>query len=116
MSYTTMSTSDMLDEFDSLLARSNRALSMNYNAEVAEVIREAFKTLQGSHPDVLARISSVIESTRGDDSEIQTVEATFRDAAKALMPTDRGAAQTLFTVAETLAEISQYWGLPRDLP
>jgi hypothetical protein len=87
---------------------------MDHRAEVTEVIHEAFKSLQGSHPEVLARISSAIELARGQDSEIQNVEAAFREAAIALVPTDKGAAKTLFTVAETLAEISQYWGLPRD--
>jgi len=74
-------------------------------AEFTKVIREAFNELQGSHPDVIARISSAIESAHGHDSEIQTAEITFRDAAKALVPTDKGAAQTLFKAAETLAEI-----------
>jgi len=88
---------------------------MEYDSEVIEVIREAFVALQGSHPEVLARISAAIEIARGHDSELQEIEAVFRDAAKALVPSDKAAAQTLFKVAETLAEISTYWGVPRDL-
>jgi hypothetical protein len=85
-------------------------------AEFTAAIREAFSELQGSHPDVLARISSAMESARGHDSEIQTVEVTFRDAAKALVATDKGVAQTLFKAAETLAEIANYWGSPKGVP
>jgi hypothetical protein len=81
-------------------------------AEITEVIRAAFNELQGLHPEVLSRISSAIESARGHDSEIQEIEVAFRDAAKSLVPTHKSAAQTLFQVAETLAEIANYWGLP----
>lgn len=87
---------------------------MNESEEVTKVIREAFAALQTSHPEVLARISSAIDAARGRDSNASSIEAAFRDAAKALVLTDPGAAQTLFTVAETLAEISTYWGSSKD--
>jgi hypothetical protein len=88
---------------------------MDHDQEVMGVIREAFVALQGSHPEVLARISSAIKAASGQDSNVALVEAAFRDAALALVPTDKSAAGTLFKVAETLAEISDYWGLPRNL-
>jgi hypothetical protein len=87
---------------------------MDESEEVAEVIRAAFAALQGSHPEVLARISSALDAARREDSNASTIEAAFRDAAKVLLATDAGAAQTLFTVAETLAEISTYWGSAKD--
>jgi hypothetical protein len=85
-------------------------MTMDETAEVAEVIRAAFEALQGRHPEVVARISSAIESVE----KVQDVEAAFRAAAIGLVPTDKEAAGVLFKVAETLAEISTYWGIPRD--
>ena len=87
---------------------------IDYDPEVMRVLREAFTALHGSHPEVMAKIADVIEAARGHESPIPIVEAAFRDAGKALLPTDRDAAQTLFRVAETLAEISTYWGVPGD--
>ena len=77
---------------------------MDFEPQVMEVIRKAFTALERSHPDVLVRISSAIEASLGDTSRLSIVEAAFRDAGKALLTTDKGAAQTLFRVAETLAE------------
>jgi hypothetical protein len=77
---------------------------MDFEPQVMEVIRKAFTALERSHPDVLVRISSAIEASHGDTSRLSIVEAAFRDAGKALLTTDKGAAQTLFRVAETLAE------------
>jgi len=81
---------------------------MDFDPEVMEVIRKAFTALERSHPDVLVRISSAIEAVRGQTSQLPVVEAVFRDAGKALIATDKPAAQILFKVAETLAEISTY--------
>jgi hypothetical protein len=89
---------------------------MDYEKEVTQVVSDAFVALRGSHPELLARISSAIDAARGNEFELQRVESAFRDAAKTLLATDKAAAQTLFTAAETLGEISSYWGLPRDLP
>ena len=86
---------------------------MDFEPEVEEVIRKAFTALERTHLDVLVRISSAIEEARGQTSQLPIVEAAFRDAGKALLATDSNAAQTLFRVAETLAEISTYWNLPR---
>jgi hypothetical protein len=77
---------------------------MEHDSEVMEVIRGAFEALQGTRPEVLARISSAIESARSHASEIQEVEVAFRNAAKAkaLVSIDKATAQTLFTAAQTL--------------
>jgi hypothetical protein len=89
---------------------------MDETAEVAEVIRAAFATLQGRHPDVVARISAAIGALGGGDSNVHDIESAFRTAAIGLVPGDKDAAQVLFKVAETLAEIATYWSLPKDSP
>lgn len=93
---------------------------MDFDPQVMNVIREAVEALQGSHPAVIAQIAAVVEAARidasgGDQySKIHNVEAAFRSAGKALLPTDKDAAQALFKVAETLGEISAYWGVPKE--
>jgi hypothetical protein len=95
--------------------------TMDFDQEVVDIIREAFVALQDSHPAIMAQIAAAVEAARVDASangdqysKIQNVEAAFRSAGKALLPTDRDAAQTLFKVAETLGEITAYWSAPKD--
>lgn len=72
-----------------------------------EAVREAFKTLQGSHPEVLAKLSAALTESRGRGSGTPKVTAALRDAAVSLAPTDKESARILFTLAELLAEVSR---------
>ena len=72
-----------------------------------EAVREAFKTLQGSHPEALAKLSAALKASRGKGSGAPSVSAALRDAAASLAPTDTDAARILFTLAELLAEVSR---------
>jgi hypothetical protein len=56
----------------------------------------------------IARPIAAVESSRGNESPLPAVEAVFREAARALLPTDRDAAETLFTFAEVLGARSNY--------
>ena len=69
-----------------------------------EILRDAFVALSESHPELVAKLSAVMESSRGERSALPVVEAGFREAARALLPTDRDAAETLFVLAEVLAQ------------
>lgn len=71
---------------------------MDYDSEITAVLREAFKALHGSHPEVMTKIAATVAAARGQPSQVPIVEAAFRDAGKALMATDKDAAQALFTV------------------
>lgn len=79
-----------------------------------EAVREAFKTLQGSHPELLANLSAALTANRGKASEAPKVTAALRDAAVSLAPTDKDAARILFTLAELLAEVSREKQTPMD--
>ena len=71
-----------------------------------EAVREAFKTLQGSHPEALAKLSAALAASRGQGSSAPNVTAALRDAAMSLGTTDKDAARILLTLAELLAEVS----------
>ena len=73
-----------------------------------EILREAFTTLDGKHPELVAKIAQAMQSSRGQDSQLPAVEAAFREAAVSLVPVDKDAAETLFTIAEVLAQIPRY--------
>jgi hypothetical protein len=87
---------------------------MDHDSEVGEVIRDAFAALQGPHPAVMAMIGAVIDATRGQAHHVSAVEAAFRDAGKAIVSSDKESARILFKVAESLAEISSYWEIPKE--
>jgi hypothetical protein len=72
-----------------------------------QAIREAFKQLQGSHPEVLSKLSAALSANRGQGFGAPKVEAALREAAVSLIPTDKDAAETLFALAELLAEVSR---------
>ena len=73
-----------------------------------EVLREAFITLDGKHPELVAKIADAMQASRGKDSQLPAVEVAFREAAVSLVPVDKDAAETLFTIAEVLAQIPRY--------
>jgi hypothetical protein len=72
-----------------------------------EAVRDAFKTLQGSHPEVLAKLSAALSASRSQPSGAPQVTVALRDAAALLSVTDEDAARILFTLAELLAEVSR---------
>ena len=69
-----------------------------------EILRAAFLSLQQSHPEMVTRLSVAMTPSDGGDSSLPDVAAAFREAARALVPTDKDAAETLFTLAEVLAQ------------
>jgi hypothetical protein len=71
-----------------------------------EAVREAFKTLQGSHPEALAKLAAALTASRGQGSGAPNVTSALRNAAVSLAPTDADGARILFTLAELLAEVS----------
>jgi hypothetical protein len=75
---------------------------MEYTPQPLAILRAAFLSLQQSHPEMVTRLSAAMLS----DSSPPGVESEFRDTAVALVPIDREAAETLFTVAEVIAQIA----------
>ena len=72
-----------------------------------EAVRDAFKTLQSSHPEVLAKLAAALSASRDQGSGATQVTVALRDAAVSLSATDEDAARILLTLAELLAEVSR---------
>jgi len=72
--------------------------------EGMEAIREAFKALGVSHSVALAKLDAALKSGRRPNSKVPHVEAALRNGAVSLVPLDKVAAETLFTLAEMLKQ------------
>ena len=78
---------------------------MDYDPEIIAAIRDALAALQDSHPDVLVKVAAAVRAAKGRNFKLPELEAAFREAAATVVPSDKSAAETLFTMAELLAQI-----------
>jgi hypothetical protein len=70
--------------------------------EILAAIAQALEALNETQPALIIEITEAIRSRGGGRKKFAKVEAAARKAAKAVMPIDPEAAETLFTIAELL--------------
>jgi hypothetical protein len=71
--------------------------------EILAAIAETLEVLNQTQPALILEIIAAIHAPSRGRKKFANVQAATRKAANAVMPTDAGAARTLFTVAELLA-------------
>jgi hypothetical protein len=70
---------------------------------ILAAIADALESLNQTHPALILEITAAIHGAGRGRKKMANVEAAARKAATAVIASDPGAAETLFTIAELLA-------------